>query len=811
MKSMKLFSQQTKFLKVSLFIGIFLCLNTASYSQNWLWAKSAGGTDGHSEGWAVSADVNGNVFICGYFYSSTITFGSTVLTNASVGSADLFLAKYDANGNILWAKSAGGVGANEDYAYSVKADISGNVFVTGSYESPTITFGSVTLTNAGASDIFLTKYDANGNVLWAKSTGGTDYDIGNSVSADGGGNVFITGYFYSSTIAFGSTGLTSTGGADIFIAKYDANGNVVWAKGAGGIVDDKGYSVSTDANGNVYATGWFQFNITFGSTTLTTVGNADAYITKYDANGNVLWTKDIGGTSIDYGFSVSTEIGGGVFLTGSFLSPSITSGTTTLNQPPGPSDPMFIIKYDASGNELCASALASGGDDNNSVTTDPLGDVYIGGDFAVTPFAVGPYNLILTDEEDVFVAKYSCCAVPTAVVPTNNSFCAVANVPASNFTSNPPGATFSWSSSNTTIGITASGSGNTPAFTAINSTTSPITATITVIPSANGCTGSPVTYSITVNPLPAVTVSPATICSGQSTTLTATGGDTYSWNTGATTNSITVNPSTTSTYSVIANNSFSCADTATSMVTVNAYPVAAINNGSPDTTICYGSTLTLTANGNGTYSWNPNATTSSINVNPLAYTTYSVVVDNNGCKDTANINVDVKPSPTVNAGEDLTLSCGTSAQLNAAGNGTFSWLPTTGLSCSNCPNPIVSPSETTQYCVTVTGANGCTNSDCVTIKMDVELTTPNAFSPDGDGHNDFFVLQGWKNNCVEQFSMIIYDRWGEKIFETTDPDKGWDGTSNGKKMDAAVFVYYISATLYNGEKINRKGNVSLIR
>jgi gliding motility-associated-like protein len=90
------------------------------------------------------------------------------------------------------------------------------------------------------------------------------------------------------------------------------------------------------------------------------------------------------------------------------------------------------------------------------------------------------------------------------------------------------------------------------------------------------------------------------------------------------------------------------------------------------------------------------------------------------------------------------------------------------------------------------------------------ITLPNAFSPNNDGHNDLFILQGWKNRVTE-FSIMIYNRWGEKVFESNDPERAWDGTYNGKLMDVGVFAYYINATLNNGEKIIKKGNISLIR
>lgn len=466
----------------------------SAFSQNWLWAKSATGT-GTAKGYSVCADASGNVFVTGSFLSPTITFGSITLLNAGV--QNIFLAKFDPNGNVLWAQSAGDT--TIDDAYSVSADAGGNVFLTGMFQSPTISFGSITLTNAGLGDIFLAKYDGNGNVLWAKSAGGTFWDSPSSVSADANGNVFVTGSF-GSLATFGSTTLTSTNGGtdDIFLAKYDATGNVLWVKSAGGIYADYGSSVSTDANGNVFLTGSFQSpTIIFGSTTInyTNTGNynvflakydangnvlwaksasgtkaggvgysastdvsgnvfvtgmfyssaitfgpitlinsdpsgniQDIFIVKYDANGNVLWAKSAGGAGSDIGYSICADANGNVFVTGGFLSPSITFGSITLTPPTANCafnncDPMFIVKYDAGSNVLCASALSSGGDYNNSVSIDTYGNAYIIGDFLANPFIINSDTLTFTgiDGDNIFVAKYVCDSIIPIIQSTNNS------------------------------------------------------------------------------------------------------------------------------------------------------------------------------------------------------------------------------------------------------------------------------------------------------------------------------------------------------------------------------------------------------
>jgi hypothetical protein len=359
------------------------------------------GGTGYDGAYSVVVDAIGNIYIAGYYRSSTITFGSTTLTNA--GSYDVFLAKYNSNGNVLWAKSAGGTGS--DYAYSIAVDTLGNTYLTGSFQSPTLTFGSTTLINAGYYDLFLTKYDINGNVLWAKGSGGTSNDIAWSVAVDASGNSIMAGSFYSANLTFGSTTLTNAGLTDIFLTKYDANGNVIWAKSAGGTKDDYAYSVAIDATGNTYLAGVFvSSTINFGTTTLTNIGSDDVFLAKYDVNGNVLWAKSAGGTSYDYAYSVAVDTSGNSYLAGYFESPAITFDTIILTNVG--SDDIFLTKYDTSGNVLWAkSSGGTGNDKANSVVVDAFGSIYLGGYFG-SP-SINFYTTTLTNagNADIFLAK----------------------------------------------------------------------------------------------------------------------------------------------------------------------------------------------------------------------------------------------------------------------------------------------------------------------------------------------------------------------------------------------------------------------
>ncbi len=788
-KIKKLIPELLKAIFIRLFLAITLSLSfsISAFSQNWLWAKSSVG-NGIDQAYSVSADSGGNVFAAGGFSSLTISFGASSLINAST-NLDIFIVKYDDSGNVLWARSAGGSG--DDYAYSVYADAGGNVLITGSFSSSTISFGSTTLINSGGEDIFLAKYDASGNLLWAKSAGGTDGDKGNSVITDAGGNVFITGYFASQTIPFGSVILNNTNLSyrNFFLAKYDPAGNIIWAKSAGadygtygssvtidpggnvlllgyfngsftlgaftltsgdiftakfdiagnvlwvkspvGGGQNYGNSISADAGGNIFITGSFPNSITFGSTTLTSAnGNFDVFLTKYDSNGNVLWAKSGGGTDIDEGYSVKADACGNIFLIGYFGSPTITFGSILLTHPLNCIDlwdAVFIVKYDASGNVLGGSSLASGGNDQNGLTTDPFGNVFIGGGNSKNQFIIGLDTLVKSGGKDVFTAKYNLNNM-TASVSFNPAVC-------------------------------------------------------------NGtCTG---TATATVTP------------------LNCFGPFTYSWNTIPVQTTQTATGLCAGDYIVTIINSSNSAGTAS--VTI-PQPAPLSINSSSTAAVCgtqNGTATVIPTGGTAGYSfsWNHSSqTTQTITGLPAGNDT-ATVTDTNGCIQTEIVTVP-STSISLNAVSSPTgciTSIGTATANPTTGTPPFAFVWSTG----QTDQTIIGLGLGT-YTVTVTDSNLCIQTQAVECKINDDFTVPNAFSPNNDGHNDVLILQGWEN-CVTEFTFSIYDRWGEKVFESFDPVKGWDGSFNGKIMDPDVFVYYINGTVSNGEKIAKKGNISLIR
>jgi gliding motility-associated-like protein len=221
-----------------------------------------------------------------------------------------------------------------------------------------------------------------------------------------------------------------------------------------------------------------------------------------------------------------------------------------------------------------------------------------------------------------------------------------------------------------------------------------------------------------------------------------------------------------------------------------------VNNGS----------ATVTANGgagNLTYSWS-NGGASTTTITNIGAGIHSVIItDSLGCTKTVSGTVTTTGGPTANAGTDVTILSGSSTQLSASGGGTYGWAPPTGLSCDTCRAPIANPLVTTSYCVTVS-VSGCSDTACVTVTVTDtagggcgtlflptgSVYVPNAFTPT----NNDFLNDVYKPvvNCVHDYNFLIFDRWGEKIFETTNTNEGWNGYYKGRMCESEIYVYKIS-------------------
>jgi hypothetical protein len=409
----------TQFFKTCGPILLFFVITSNASAQNFQWAKAIGGSSS-DRGYHSAIDASGNVYTTGTF-TGVVDFdpgaGTAILTSA--GLEDIFILKSDASGNFLWVKQIGNTGSDEAYYISENA---GNLYITGDF-SNTVDFdpgaSSTYLSSAGATDVFILKLDSSGNLIWARSVGGTGFEYAYSVGTDGSGNIYVTGYFLGTADFDPSAGtayLTSAGGADIFFSKLDASGNFVWAKSVGGTYDDHGKSV-IDGSGNIYTTGYFYGTVDFdpsaGVTYLTSSGMNDVSVFKLDASGNFIWAKPVGGVNDDLAYDIVVDPAGNVYSTGSYdgtvdFDPG--AGTYNLTAVPGGSD-IFIFKLDPAGSFLWAKSM--GGSDydySNGIAIDAASNVYVTGNFAGTADfdpSPGTFNLtsVPTSYANEFIVK----------------------------------------------------------------------------------------------------------------------------------------------------------------------------------------------------------------------------------------------------------------------------------------------------------------------------------------------------------------------------------------------------------------------
>ena len=342
----------------SLHIGPFILENkggndvfVAKYDAlgNVLWAKSAGGAQ-DDDAYGIATDDQANIYITGRMTSPSITFDTSIAFNSNQGFAEIFLVKFEAGGNVAWARTA--AGSNNDEAYSVTTGSSGDVYITGFFRSLTIGFGNKLLLNTSpAREMFVAKFSFDGDVIWAKKAGGDLNDLAYSIRMLPGDNLMVSGSFRSDSIIFGNTVLknTQTGALDFFLTRYDTSGQAIAAVGGGGIFDDHAFCTTGDiSNSHFLAGGYLSPEMVLSNGPLINHGDStyDMFILKYDPAGNILWSESIGGSEDDYINWLSPLTNNSIYIVGYFSSPSVTFGKTTLLNKGG--GDLFIAKLETS-------------------------------------------------------------------------------------------------------------------------------------------------------------------------------------------------------------------------------------------------------------------------------------------------------------------------------------------------------------------------------------------------------------------------------------------------------------------------------
>ena len=395
-----------------------------------VWAVRVGGTGADSVT-ALARDGAGNLFLAGGF-EGTATFGAGAIVPALVsqGGEDGFVAKFGADGTVVWANRFGGPGS-EDVA-DLALDAGGNVYAVGSFSDhadalPATGGGGSAIVSFGASDGFVVSFTGAGAVRWAFPVGGTDADLAAAVRVTAAGNVAVAGTFRGiADFAPGAavTGLTATGGSDVFLASYSTGGTLVWAKGIGGLADEdvSPGGLAADLIGGVALTGTFSGSVDFDPgpalVVRSSIGPSDAYVALFDGTGTFESAFTVGGTGTQRANHLVFGSDGNLLATGAFSgSPDFDPGSgshvlTSLGG--GAGTDVFTAKYTPAGALLWVSRFgdpingAGSANAGLAVATNASGAVYVGGIFFGTPNfdpGTGTFGLISLGDADGFVVQ----------------------------------------------------------------------------------------------------------------------------------------------------------------------------------------------------------------------------------------------------------------------------------------------------------------------------------------------------------------------------------------------------------------------
>jgi hypothetical protein len=335
------------------------------------WVRTWGGTGADHAINSVTDDI-GNIYVTGYF-SDIVYFGGE-LAYESNGAGDVFLCKYNSDGEIQWVNVWGGSGP--DTGTDIALGDMRHVYVTGQFEE-TVDFdpdeGIDEHTSMGSGDSYFSKFDTDGSFIYAKTWGGTSSNYGEGIVTDDFDNVFIAGSFIG-TVDFdpgeGVVNLTSNGANDIYVSKFDSAGTFLWVGSIGGGSDDGGYAVCTDSAGDVYVTGQYPYYYY-------------THLSKWDGEGNYQWTKTWGGGHTNGGHEIAADDSDNIYVTGWFVyTVDFDPGTGTDSHSSNGERDAFVSKFDTDGNHYWAATWGgSGREFGMGVAFDDSDNVYVSGFF----------------------------------------------------------------------------------------------------------------------------------------------------------------------------------------------------------------------------------------------------------------------------------------------------------------------------------------------------------------------------------------------------------------------------------------------
>lgn len=360
------------------------------------WFRLVGGI-GVDKCTAVALDAADNIYVCGYF-EDTMRVGNYGVR--SKGASDIYVCKFNASGEVQWLKSYGGV--TSDLAFSIAVNNNGEPFVCGTF-GVSIQFGNTTLTAASPVQSFIVKLKSDGNTDWAIKPVSSNNHTTNSLTLLPNGNLAVAGYYSLALEINGVSVQSSSANYDIFLCSMQQNGTVNWLKKAGGSYDDVSAALSNDAQGNLFLCGNISGFASFDDVHLSNAGYTDPFIAKYDSNGNCLWARSGEGLDLDLANGIACDIQGNVYATGMYENSITFSGQTISGYD---QRQLFMVSYDTQGNlRWVKDAGGSGTDCGMAINADGSGNVYLTGYYTYLAQFDG-ITLPAAGLQDVFLAKY---------------------------------------------------------------------------------------------------------------------------------------------------------------------------------------------------------------------------------------------------------------------------------------------------------------------------------------------------------------------------------------------------------------------
>ncbi|MEM0996701.1 MAG: PKD domain-containing protein [Bacteroidota bacterium] len=650
---------------------------TTAYTQSSI--KYNYGDDARGE---VVLDDNGDVYVAACTRSSNFPVTAGAIQAFPASTQDGCVCKLSSDlTTLVWSTYLGG--SDDDAAYSLKVDGSGNTFVAGgtaSNDFPTSP-GSYQATKPGGIDGFITKINPAGNSIVTSTYIGTaDYNQCYFLELDADNDVYVLGQKRGADLVTPGVWSTPTGGQFIKKLNNDLT-SIIYSTQFGTsntMIDFSPTAFLVDVCEYVYVTGWggqvnFQGN-TFG---LPTTPNAIQSSTDGSDLYMIVLETDV--TAVEF----ATFMGGAVSFE------HVDGGTSRFN------------KFSEIYHSVCAGC---GG---NS-------------DFPTTGNAWSNSNLSTNCNLACFKLELDQQGILANFVPNpDTGGCAPHTVLFDNLTVG--GNQFFWNFDDPLSGPLNTSTSLNPTHVFNNPGTYNVQ--LIAIDSSTCNIVDTVYRTIQVFAVPVANITPDTsVCEGESIQLVASGGQSYAWSGGVsnpTSNTVTAAPTTTTTYTVVVTNPGGCADTADVEVSVLPAPTA-LATGSGF--ICPGDSIPLSGSGGISYAWAPGNSVSDPNAaNTLAFpassTTYTLTATAaNGCEDTDTVQVNVSPIDA-DPGPDLDLCIGEEVQINASGGSTFTWSPGTGLSNTTTSNPIANPTSSITYFLTVTDTFGCVDTDSLRITV----------------------------------------------------------------------------------------------